>query len=147
MTDQKNPEGQPMPEHVKAFVERAAPLREKFGEEEFAAAVNQPVFTPEMASALYESEHGPSVAFHLGKNTAEANRIASLPPDQMLREIGRLEGRFSQAPERVSEAPDPISPVRGTAGPEKDPEKMSTAEWMQWDRARQAEKKRLNPFA
>lgn len=144
MTDQENPEGQPVPEHVAQFLERAAPLKERFAD--FEETVNAPVFSPEMREALISSEHGPHVGYFLGKNPVEANRIASLPPDQMLREIGRLEGRFSQAPERVSEAPEPITPLRGTAGPEKDPEKMSTSEWMQWDRNREAEKRKRNPL-
>lgn len=121
-----------------AFLERAAPLKQKYAD--FESVVDSPVFTPEMREGIFDSEQGPEIAYFLGKNHAEANRIAGLPPAQMLREIGKLEARFAPNPKAVSAAPSPITPVTGTAGPSKDPEQMTTAEWMAWNRQKELER-------
>lgn len=128
-----------------AFLERAAPLKQKHAD--FEQVINSPVFTPEMRDAIFDSEQGPEVAYFLGKNPAEANRIAGMQPAQMLREIGRLEARFSAPNQRaISSAPSPITPVTGTAGAPKDPEKMSTAEFMAWEKQQRLEKLKQNPL-
>jgi hypothetical protein len=122
------------------FNERAKALREKHTD--FDEVVDRPYFTPELATVLYESEQGPEIAYHLGKNEAEAKRIGNLPPAQMQREFGKLEARFSaEAGKRsVSGAPAPITPVTGTATVTKDPEKMTTQEFMEWDKQLKVEK-------
>jgi hypothetical protein len=49
--------------------------------------------TPEMAGLIAESEFGPEVAYHLGKNPQEASRLAQLSDRQLAREIGTLGDR------------------------------------------------------
>lgn len=122
------------------FFERAEAMKEKPAD--FEEVVNRPVFTPALAEALFANEQGPQIAYLLGNNEAEAKRIGNLPPAQMMREIGKLEARFSAPGTKlVSGAPAPITPVIGPgAGPPKDPEKMSTAEWMEWNRQQELNK-------
>jgi len=130
------------PQAFSEFNERSKALREKHAD--FDEVVDRPYFTPDLATALYESEQGPDIAYFLGKNEAEAKRIGNLQPAQMFREIGKLEARFSAAEHgkrSVSGAPAPITPVTGSgAAPGKDPEKMTTQEFMEWDKNQRLEK-------
>jgi len=76
------------------------------------------------------------VLYWLGKdeNFDEAARIAALPATKMAIELTRLSGTVGKSLAKpVSNAPAPITPVDGSSAPiEKDPEKMSTDEWMAW---------------
>lgn len=74
--------------------------------------------TPFVA-AIMEAENGDDIAYHLGKNPDEAERIAKLPPLSQVREIGKLEAKFLATPpvqpKAPSKAPAPITPLAGTA--------------------------------
>jgi hypothetical protein len=131
-------------EAASVFLERAAPLKQKYAD--FDQVVNAPVFTPEMQGAIFDSEQGPEIAYFLGKNKPEADRIAGLPLAQIHREIGRLEARFTPSPRAISTAPAPITPVTGTAGPQIDPEKMTTAQWMAWNQEQRLARLKQNPL-
>ena len=123
------------------FLGREAEMKEKHPD--YEEVIQRPVFSEELADAIYTSKQGPDIAYHLGNNEAEALRIRSLPPVEMSREIGKLEARFSVGePTRrtVSGAPAPITPVQGTATVEKDPEKMTTPEWMAHEKQKNIEK-------
>jgi hypothetical protein len=54
---------------------------------------------------------GEEIAYYLGKNKAEARRIAGLTPVAMIREIGKLEVTLKAASK--SNAPAPINPLTG----------------------------------
>ena len=90
--------------------------------------------SPAMVEAAAAGDAFADVVYHLGKNPAEAARIASLPPIVQAREIGRLEARLAAPPpNRVTNAPPPPTPVKTGAGTgDKDPEKMSFAEYEAW---------------
>jgi hypothetical protein len=66
-----------------------------------------------MAEAMQESDVGPEIAYWLGKNPAEAQRIAGLSAIAQAREIGKIESRIGEpAPKKeTSKAPAPIEPV------------------------------------
>lgn len=67
-----------------------------------------------MFAAIKESDIGPEIAYHLGKNPDEARRIYGLNPVSQIREIGKLEVKLAGAPapvKKASSAPDPINPV------------------------------------
>lgn len=73
-----------------------------------------------LAFAIMEAENGPDIAHHLATNTAEARRIAALPPLSAAREIGKLEAKLLAEPAKPktpSNAPVPIKPVGGSASP------------------------------
>ena len=64
---------------------------------DFDAVINNglgPFLNASMRESL-TGELGHEVAYWLGKNPAEAARVAGLPPLQMAREIGRIESRVS----------------------------------------------------
>jgi hypothetical protein len=68
--------------------------------------------------ALMESENGDDIAYHLGKNLKDANKLASLPPLQQILEIGRLSAKLAAEPPKPktpSRAPAPITPLTGAA--------------------------------
>jgi hypothetical protein len=74
-----------------------------------------------MRAAIVESEVGPKLAYHLAKNPAVAERIASLPPAAANRELGRLEAALiTRSPKTattpVSKAPEPIRPIGSKTG-------------------------------
>lgn len=63
---------------------------------------------------LASSEKGPAIAYHLGKNPAEAHRIASLPPVQQAIELARIEQRVGMPKGRKpTTAPKPTPRVTG----------------------------------
>lgn len=109
-------------ESQRQFVERLTSTWEeaveKFTEaDDFDDVVGELKPTTPLAAAVMQ-EH-PRVAYHLAKNPAEAQRIASLghPLAQAI-EVGKLSERLAAAPPKPkapSQAPAPIAPVTGTA--------------------------------
>ena len=84
--------------------------------------------------AATETEAPEEVVYFLGKNPGEAERIASLPPFQQVREIYRIENRLSSPPpKRTTKAPAPIEPVTSTGKTELQysPD-MSDKEYAEW---------------
>ncbi len=88
----------------------------------------------------------------MSKNQGELNRILKLSPIRASAELGKLEATFEKAaPEAkadpkaptTSKAPVPINPIAGQgAGFEKDPSKMNFRELYEYERAREADKRR-----
>lgn len=103
--------------------------------------------TQAMADVIQESDDGPALAYHLGKNPDIAEKIAMLPPIAAARELGKIEARLAYERERakekpvVSKAPPPPPKVDASQPAiEKDPDEMSTDEWLKW-RQKQLRKK------
>lgn len=95
-----------------------------------------------MAEAIMRTKGGADVAYYLGKNHAEAVRLANLDPFSAAVEIGRIAATVVRPQARkASNAPPPIQPVGSRASPVTDPDKMSAEEWMKW-RNGQVNKKR-----
>lgn len=97
----------------------------------------------DMANAFMQSDKGPEIAYHLGKNPEVAARISRMPPQKMMLAIGRLEAEVSKPspkPQPTS-APTPPTPVGGQQ-PTVDISKMSIDEYMATERARLFEKRR-----
>lgn len=95
-----------------------------------------------MAEAIAESEEGPALAYHLGKNPDLAFRLANLSPTSAARELGRIEASLIAEREKakapvVSKAPPPAPKIDGVdpslrVNPD-DPDSdkaMTDAEWM-----------------
>ncbi len=128
---------------LQTFNERAKTVREVH--EDFDEVIESPVFSPLMRQTLLNSENGPEVAYFLGlpENKTTADKIRSLPVEMQPYELGRLETKLLLAKEtkKVTQAPSPIKPVGMTGGEVKvDPSKMSTEEWMAWDKQKRMEK-------
>jgi len=99
-----------------------------------AGSISPLVMTNEMVMALAESEQGAEVAYHLGKNPAEAAKLENLNPVQMGRALARLETVLSQKSATTTKAPEPIAPSGSKASVKKDPAKMTDNEFAQWRR-------------
>lgn len=96
-----------------------------------------------MGRAIAKYDNGPEILYALGRNPAQAYAIANLPPAQQIHAIADIEAQLSGAPSApkalvnspakpVSNAPAPVPVLSGSAPIEKDPEKMSTEEWVKW---------------
>ena len=136
---------------VEAYHDREEDARAKF--DDFDQVAYNPALriTTVMAQAIQSSDIGPEVAYHLGTNPKEAERISRLAPLVQAREIGKLEARLvatPPVPKRTSNAPAPFAPVtaRGAVNPTYDTtdprsiKSMTTSEWIAADRARQMKK-------
>ena len=102
--------------------------------------------TDVMAQAIQFSDQGPDVAYYLGQNPKEADRISRLTPLVQAKEIGKLEAKLASDPivKKTSSAPAPIAPVKAPSSGSPtydttDPRsmKMSTSDWIAADRKRQ----------
>jgi hypothetical protein len=128
---------------LKSFNVRAKELRATY--DDFDEVIEAPVFSPIMRTVIANSEHGPEVAYFLGKpeNEAVAEKIRNLPTEMQPYEIAKLESRLLLAKQtkKVPGAPPPLKPVGLSGGStEDDTSKMSMTEFMEWDRQRTLEK-------
>lgn len=130
-----------------AFHERVEAAMDKYDDfEEIAFGQGRHNVTPFMAETIKASEMGPDVAYYLGLNPEESNRIAELPPLLQAREIGKIEAKLAAEPpvKKASSAPAPIAPVtaRNATAPAYDTtdprstKAMSDAEWIEAENAR-----------
>jgi hypothetical protein len=80
----------------------------------------------ELADLIFDSDSSTDLMAHFSANDHDLQRLSTLPPKLIAREIGRLEASFSRpaaadsgpAPTRViSSAPAPIKPVGTSASP------------------------------
>lgn len=71
---------------------------------------NELPVTPIMRDALYECGQGGEVVYHLGKNPAEAARIAGLSLSGQVQAINELSKKFTST---TTSAPAPIEPTGG----------------------------------
>lgn len=87
-----------------------------------------------MSQAMYDTiamhEKGPDLAYYLGSNPDEADRLASLPPLQASAELGALAVKLDRPkPKKVSTAPDLVTPVGSNNGADKPLTELSYEEY------------------
>jgi len=114
-----------------AQVDKARDDIEDFDE---VCAESEAVVTPKMSEAILESDKGALIAYYLAKNPGEADRISKLAPSKQVAAIVALEDKVAKPAKQPSKAPEPIKPVGQKAEVEKDPSKMSDAEFNAWRR-------------
>ena len=79
------------------------------------------VVSNEVRDAIFESEVGPRILYHLAENPEIANELQGMTLTAALRRIGRLEAQFektetlSKPVVGKSKAPAPINPIRSAA--------------------------------
>jgi hypothetical protein len=133
---------------VEAYHEREEAVRDKYDDFEKVAYNPSLPITPVMAETIQASDVGPELAYYLGSNPREADRISRLSPYLQAKEIGKIEAKMADNPipiKKTTSAPAPIKPVtaRGTNGSgyeTTDPRSitaMSTSEWIDRERQRQ----------
>jgi len=130
-----------------SYREREETAREKYEDFEAVALNPRLPITQVMAQTIQASDVGPDVAYYLGTNPKEAERISKLPAILQAKEIGKIEVKVTSSPpiKKSSAAPAPITPVASrTSGnaayDTTDPRSvktMSTSEWIEADRQRQ----------
>lgn len=120
-----------------AQIEKARDQIDDF--DEVTAESEAPITAP-MAGAIQESDKGALIAYHLAKNSKEAERISKLSPSKQVAAIVALEDKVAQPAKTPSKAPEPITPVGTKVEVEKDPSKMSQSEFNAWRRKSLARK-------
>lgn len=139
-------EQQAVKEHRQAVV---SSLEKEWGKQEFdaKAADLDDVFggladahgRPKPATdAIFEADNPKAVIEYLTDpdNADEAERIASLSPIRAGRAIALLDAKLKAAPDKpqASKAPKPLEAIRGQGSAEKDPSRMTDAEFADWRR-------------
>jgi len=137
-------------ELLEAYHDREEEARNKYDDFEQVAYNPKLPITEVMAQTIQLSEVGPEIAYYMGANPKEAERISKLAPLMQAKEIGKIESRLSDNPpvKKTSNAPAPIAPVtaRGTNSPAYDTtdprstKSMSTSDWIEAERQRQIKK-------
>jgi hypothetical protein len=121
--------------------------RDKYEDFEQVAYNPKLPITDVMAQTIQASDNGPDIAYYLGTNPKEADRISRLAPLLQAKEIGRLEAKMASEPvtKQTSRAPAPISPVTPRNGGSssfdttdaRSIKTMTTSQWIDAERQRQ----------
>ena len=137
-------------ELLESFHEREEEARVKYDDFEQVAYNPKLPITDAMAQTIQASEVGPDIAYYLGSNPKEAERISRLSALMQAKEIGKIESKLADSPpvKKTSNAPAPIAPVtaRTSGSPAFDTtdprsvKSMSTSEWIEAERQRQIKK-------
>ena len=124
--------------------------RDKYDDFEQVAYNPKLPITNVMAETIQSSEVGPDLAYYLGSNPKEADRISRMSALAQAKEIGKIEAKLASNPpvKRTTSAPAPISPVsaRSTGSPAYDTtdprsiKTMTDSQWIEAERARQRKK-------
>lgn len=75
----------------------------------------------EVRDAIFESEVGPRILYHLAENPEIAEKLQGMTLTSALRHIGKLEAQFEKTEPQIkpvvgkSKAPSPITPIRSAA--------------------------------
>ena len=139
---------------LESYHEREEEARGKYDDFEQVAYNPKLSITNVMAETIQASDVGPEVAYYLGANPKEAERISRLQPYGQAKEIGKIEAKLAADPpmKKTSSAPAPISPVtaRTSGSPAFDTtdprsiKTMTASQWIEADRARQLKKSQVN---
>jgi len=137
-------------ELLNAYQEREEQARDKYEDFEQVAYNPSLRITNAMAEAIQSSDAGPDLAYYLGSNPKEADRISRLSPLVQAKEIGRIEAKLASEPpmKKTTSAPAPIAPVtaRTSGSPAYDTtdprstKTMNASEWIEAERNRQIRK-------
>lgn len=132
---------------LEGYHEREEEARNKYEDFEQVAYNPQLRITEVMAQTIQASDVGPDVAYYLGANPKEADRISRLSPFLQAKEIGRIEAKLVSDPptKKTTSAPAPIKPVtaRASGAPAYDTtdprsiKTMNASEWIEAERQRQ----------
>jgi acyl carrier protein phosphodiesterase len=135
-----------------AYADREEEARSKYDDFEQVAYNPKLTITDVMAETIKASDNGPDLAYWLGSNPKEADRISRLSPLLQAREIGKIEAKIAAEPvqKKTTSAPEPIRPVTArvsnpgvidTTDP-RSVQTMSASDWIEAERRRQIERAR-----
>jgi hypothetical protein len=137
-------------EIIESYHDKEEDARNKYDDFEQVAYNPKLPITDAMAQTIQSSEVGPDMAYYLGSNPKEAERISRLSPLSQAKELGKIEAKLADNPvvKKTSSAPAPIAPITArstgsSATDTTDPraiKSMTTSEWIEADRQRQIKK-------
>ena len=135
---------------LESYQEREEAARDKYDDFEQVAYNPKLPITTVMAETIQSSDIGPELAYYLGSNPKDAERISRMTPLAQAKEIGKIEAKLANDPpvKRTTSAPAPISPVtaRSSGAPTHDTtdprsiKSMTTSQWIEAERVRQMKK-------
>jgi hypothetical protein len=135
---------------LESYQEREEAARDKYDDFEQIAYNPKLPITEVMAQTIQSSDIGPELAYYLGTNPKDAERISRMAPLAQAKEIGKIEAKLAAEPpvKRTTSAPAPISPVtaRSSGAPAYDTtdprstKTMTDSQWIEAERARQMKK-------
>jgi hypothetical protein len=135
---------------LESYQEREEAARDKYTDFEQVAYNPKLSITNVMAETIQSSDIGPELAYYLGSNPKDADRIARLSPLSQAKEIGKIEAKLAADPpmKKTTSAPAPITPVtaRSSGGPAFDTtdprsdKTMTASQWIEAERVRQRKK-------
>lgn len=106
---------------------------------DFSAKVNDPQLpnlqrlSPAAFETILESNKFADVSYYLASNPSELYEFQSLSPIQAVRRVADIESRLgASSTANTAPPPPPPSTVGGKGESVKDPDKMTTSEWMEW---------------
>ena len=135
---------------LESYQEREESARDKSDDFEQVAYNPKLSITNVMAETIQSSDIGPELAYYLGSNPKDAERISRMSPLAQAKEIGKIEAKLVSSPpvKKTTSAPAPISPVtaRSSGSPAFDTtdprstKTMTDSQWIEAERARQRKK-------
>ena len=135
---------------LESYHDREEEARAKYDDFEQVAYNPKLPITNVMAETIQSSDVGPELAYYLGSNPKEADRISRMTPLSQAKEIGRIEAKLAAEPpmKKTTSAPAPISPVtaRSSGSPAYDTtdprsiKTMTDSQWIEAERRRQQKK-------
>ena len=121
------------------YLERVQKTQEQYADFKEVAERPDVMVSIPMAHAIVHHEQGPAIQYYLGKNPADAKRIANLDIPSQLVELGvivatKLTSKGEEPkPKPVSAAPRPLSANKPSETPVvKDPSTMNMEEYKAW---------------
>jgi hypothetical protein len=130
---------------TETYTQRLVKAREKYGDwdEAFQSAVRVDL-SDDTLEAIYDSEHGPDIAYHLATHPEDAIKLSQMRPTHAARMIGRIEAEIAiksagsrngeSVTKQKTQLPPPVKPVSGKGRVETDPSRMTDAQFAQWRR-------------
>ena len=105
-----------------AWNQRQAQVKAELPDYDDMIASSDVVISDQVRDAIFESEVGPHILYHLAENPDIAERLSKMSALVALKEIGKLEARFEKTEPKTevkpvvrSNAPKPISPLRSSS--------------------------------
>jgi len=135
---------------LESYHDKEEEARGKYDDFEQVAYNPKLPITNVMAETIQSSDVGPELAYYLGSNPKEAERISRMTPLSQAKEIGKIEAKLVSSPpvKKTTSAPAPISPVTArssgspaydTTDPRSD-KTMTASQWIEAERRRQQKK-------
>jgi len=113
-----------------AFAAKEAEFAKEVPDYDQVARTDAVPISEAMADIIMDSDKGPAIAYHLGKNLNDAYRISQLPPVLAAKELFKIEASLAQ-PANISNAPEPAPEIGGMDTPVQElSDKLSTEEWI-----------------